>query len=148
MKKIFISTFAVMLVSFLAAPAFCLNAVVDVEKILVDYNKAREMNAQFERQNTQLRNYIINIQKQINDAKTPVEKKSIEDKYKAEVQKRTESLKTEQLQKVSTLEKEIYQAIDKVSGNKYEMVFVKNTVVKGGVDITQEVLNKLNSAIK
>ena len=49
---------------------------------------------------------------------------------------------------MSALEKEIYQAIDKVAANKYEMIFVKSMVVKGGVDITSEVINKLNSAGK
>ena len=54
----------------------------------------------------------------------------------------------QKLQKVSALEKEIYQAIDKVAANKYEMIFVKSMVVRGGVDITTEVINRLNSAGK
>ena len=148
MKKLFIATVMLFFVSIIAAPAFCANATVDIERILLEYSKARETNAQFERQNQQLKNYILNAQKQVNDAKTPVEKKTLEDKFRAEIKNRTDNLKNEQLKKVSALEKEIYQVIDKVSANKYEMVFVKSMVVRGGVDITTEVLNKLNSTGK
>ena len=90
----------------------------------------------------------MNAQQQVNDAKTPVEKKTLEDKFRAEIKNRSENLKNQQLQKVSALEKEIYQVIDKVSANKYEMVFVKSMVVRGGTDITTEVINKLNSSGK
>ena len=148
MKKLFVISAMVFFASVLAAPAFCANATVDIERILMEYNKARETNLQFERQNQQLKSYIINAQKQVEEAKTPVEKKTLEDKFRAEIKNRSENLKNQQLQKVSALEKEIYQVIDKVSAGKYEMVFVKNMVVRGGVDITTEVINKLNASGK
>ena len=44
MKKLFITIGLLFFASVFAAPVFCANATVDIERILMEYNKARETN--------------------------------------------------------------------------------------------------------
>ena len=96
MKK-FVLLLAMMLIT---APAFAAGkyASVDVDKILNGYSKTKTLNANFQKQEADIRVYMLDAQKKVVSAKTDAERKALEDKYGKELQTKMETIQKAKLE--------------------------------------------------
>ena len=134
------------LFAFLAIqPSFAVTATVDVDRILVEYSKARTAAEQFKGQEQIIQNLIIEGQQKIKATTSPVEKKNLQETYEKKLQAQAEKMKSEQIKKLQEIESDIYAAIQKVNNGKYDLILKKGATVYCANDITDEVLKKLNS---
>jgi len=114
--------------------------VVDVNKIFTNYSKAQELTTNIKVQET-------DAQKDIKLAKTPADKKKLEDKYTKLLEEKKVAFKTEKLQQLKGLEADILGAINvSVASKNIKYLFKKESMIVGGEDITSDVLSKLNSS--
>ena len=148
LKKLSIT--CVLVAAFIATqPAFSVTATVDIDKILLEYSKARTAAEQFKSQEQIIQNIIIEGQQKIKATTSPVEKKNIEATYEKRLQAQAERMKSEQIKKLQEIETDIQSAIQKVNNGKYDLILKKAATVYCANDITAEVLKKLNAnAIK
>lgn len=122
------------------------NGVVDLDKIRENYSVAQSLTAELKVKEGELQNFITDAQKQIQGAKTPVDKKNIEEKLGEQFNIKRAAIAKDQAEKWAKLEDDVIKAIKAVSDTKkLEMVFTKQMVITGGTDITEEVLAKLNT---
>lgn len=143
-------TFAILAVAATISLS-CLSAqaekigVIDLAKISAKYTKAQELASGMKNQEAEIQEKIANAQKKIQAAKSPVAKRNLEKKYKAQIDAAIEKIKDQNAKEVEEIDKNLTNAIDAVSKrNNLGIVINKQSVVHGGYDITDKVLNKLN----
>jgi len=123
--------------------------VVDLTKVIENYTKAQEVSADLKVKETELQKFIADAQKKINDAKTPLEKKNIEEKLSEEFNIKRNVFAKEQAEKWQQIEEEIIVKINEVSKEKnLELILNKQAVIIGGEEITEEVIKRLNESVK
>ncbi|MCQ2957934.1 MAG: OmpH family outer membrane protein [Candidatus Gastranaerophilales bacterium] len=126
-------------------PVFAATAMVDVDRVLFEYTKAKEAATQFQAQEKALENDLINAQNKVKAAKTPVEKKTLEETYDKQLRAKAEKIKNEQLKKLKEIDTEVMSTISKINANgKYDVILRKSATVYCKNDITDEVIRKLN----
>ena len=129
-----------------SSQVFAATAIVDVDRVMFQYTKAKTMAEQFRLKDEQLRKEIIDAQAKIKAAKTPVEKKSLEETYEKQLKTKAENLKIEELKKLKEIDTEVMNVINKINANgKYDLILKKSATVYCPNDITNEVLRMLNS---
>jgi len=125
------------------------TAVVDLDRIRENYTVAQDLTADMKVKEDELQSFIENAQKQIQAAKTEVEKRNLEEKLAAQFNVKRMAYAKDQSDKWSKVEETVLKSItDIVNAKKYDLVLNKQVVIYGGTDITDEVLNKLNGKSK
>jgi Skp family chaperone for outer membrane proteins len=121
------------------------TAIVDIDKIRENYSAAQELEADLKVKENELQNFITNAQKQIEEAKTPVEKKNLQDKLGEQFNIKRTAFAKDQAEKLTKIETDVLSAISTVATTqKYDLVLNKQIVLFGGTDISSQVLEKLN----
>jgi outer membrane protein len=145
--KGFVVTLAVLSIMSFSNMAHATDtAVVDLEKILGSYQKAQDVSADMKIQEAELQKFLADAEKQLQNAKSPVDKKNLEAKLSNEFKLKSDKYRDNQIQKWGEIENNIISSIKTVSANKkYDIVLKKSSVIIGGCDITDEVLNILNA---
>jgi len=119
--------------------------VVDVDRIYTDYAKAQNVSADMKVKEADLQKFLADAQKKLKETTSPVERKNLEDKLTLEFKNKAEKYKSYQIDQIKEIEKNVFDAIDSVSKtDKIDIVVVKQSVLTGGKDITDEVLTTLN----
>jgi len=122
--------------------------VVDLNKVIENYTKAQEVTADLKVKEAELQKFVVEAQKQLKEADTPVEKKNLEEKLGEQFNIKRQAFAKEQTQKWQEIEDEIFEQIEEMAKNKnLEMVFNQKSVIVGGVDITDEVIKQLNESV-
>jgi len=140
-KKIKLFAFLVMSFCIFASCSVQAKAgdfgVVDLTKVVDNYTESQKLTAELKVKESELQKFLIDAQNKVKNAKTPLEKKNLEEKLGEEFNiKRTAFIK-EQAEKWGVIENKILAEIDNFAKIKrFEMVFNKQSVIVGGVDIT------------
>lgn len=125
------------------------TAVVDLDKIRENYTKSQELTADLKVKETELQKFVVDAQKQIQEAKSPLEKKNLEEKLGEQFNIKRNAYAKDQAQKWGVIEDTVVKTIKAVSdAKKFDLVLNKQVVIDGGSDITDEVLAKLNTQAK
>ncbi len=131
-------------ISSLAANAESIG-VIDVSVISAKYNRAQELASNMKVQEADVQKKIADAQKKIKIAKSPVEQRNLEKKYKEEIDKSIDKIKDKNAKEIEAIDNDLTKAITTVSKQKnLGIILNKQAVVQGGVDITDEVLAILN----
>lgn len=148
MKKILVSIALMSMMLGLCSKSYAAGiAVVDLDKIRENYTAAQELTADLKVKETELQKFIAGAQKQIENAKTPLEKNNLQEKLTAQFNLKREAYAKDQLEKWAKIEENVVNAVKEVStSKKYEIVISKIVVINGGCDITEDVMAKLNSS--
>lgn len=121
------------------------NAVVDLDKIRENYTAAQELTAELQVKEAELQTFITDAQKQIQNAKTDVEKKNLEEKLGQQFNLKRNAYAKDQAEKWGKIETDVVNSVKDISASKkLDIVLNKQAVIFGGVDITEEVIKKLN----
>ena len=107
----------------LASPVFAAGkyASVDIEKVLNSYNKTSSLNARFQKDEANIRVYILDAQKKVVSAKTDAEKKNLENSYAKELQTKMSNLQKAKLEALKGLQVDIKAAIQSVAPYKADV---------------------------
>ena len=125
------------------------TAVVDLDKIRDNYTASQELSADLKVKETELQKFVANAQKQIQDAKTPLEKKNLEEKLGEQFNIKRNAYAKDQAVKWGIIEDKVVKSIKEISDlKKFDIVLNKQVVINGGFDITDEVIAKLNTQTK
>jgi len=135
--------------SFIAAlmvvsPVFAETAVVDADRILMEYTKAKNAAVQFQSQEKTLQNAIVDAQNKIKNTKSPVERKNLEETYNKKLKAQAEKMQKAQFEKLKEINNDVMTAIDKVNAGRYDLILKKSATLYSKNDITNDVLNRLN----
>lgn len=139
--------FASLLVfSFLALPSIASDfGYIDMAELMAGYKKAQNLAADASVKEAELQTFLADAKKRLKTTSSPVERKNLETKLTKEFQAKTESFKTSQLKEWKAIDDEVFTTIKTVAGEKeLDSVLNKQAVFYGGIDITKDVLKKLN----
>ena len=121
------------------------TAVVDLDKIRENYTVSQELSADLKIKESELQKFVADAQKQIQEAKTPLEKKNLEEKLGEQFNIKRNAYAKDQSQKWGVIEDTVVKSIKEVAASKkFDLVLNKQVVIDGGSDITDEVIKKLN----
>jgi Skp family chaperone for outer membrane proteins len=119
--------------------------VIDLNKILQNYTKSESARVDLKSKKADLQKFVENARKIVEAAKTTTAKKSLEDKYNAELKQKVNAINADQTKKVQEIQTNIYSAIQSVAAQKQiSTVLSKESVIMGGQDFTDEVIKVLN----
>ena len=125
------------------------TAVVDLDKIRENYTVSQELSADLKIKESELQKFVADAQKQIQEAKTPLEKKNLEEKLGEQFNIKRNAYAKDQAQKWGMIEDSVVKSIKEISVfKKFDLVLNKQVVIDGGSDITDEVIKKLNAQAK
>jgi outer membrane protein len=131
-----------------AAPANSSDiGVVDFQKVVQSYAKAKDFAAQDESKKKELKDVRDSLATQLKDAenKSPVEKKALEDKLNEQFSVKLKEYRTWAVTQDEALRKSIDTAVQAVAKEQnVSMILIKPAVVQGGRDLSEEVIKKLN----
>lgn len=145
LKKIFITLAIISMVSFSGLHSFADTGVVDLDKVINNYSKYLDFAADMKVKQADVEKFVADTNIQLKDAKTPLEKKNLEEKATKDYEDRIQSIKENQIKQLKEIEDNVYSVIEKTSKcKKIDMVFNKSSVLYGGVDLTDEVIATLN----
>jgi len=117
-------------------------AVVDVERISVSVKSAAALKAAREGQLERLRIMQEEADKQVNAEEDTENKQKLSDMYAIEINSKKEQYDQQYAAALKALNQTIYQAINEVAKSKnIKVIFSPNSVVQGGEDITQDVID-------
>ncbi|OGI00177.1 MAG: hypothetical protein A2Y25_00320 [Candidatus Melainabacteria bacterium GWF2_37_15] len=123
--------------------------VVDLNKVIDNYTEAQKVAADLKVKENELQGFVEDAQKKVKEAKSPVEKKNLEEKFSEEFNIKRNAYVKSQSEKWDTIESNILKGIQEIyTRKKLEMVFNKQSVIVGGTDITDELIKNLNETVK
>lgn len=135
----------------LTTPAFAADkyASVDIDKVLKGYKKTAVINQQIQKQEADIRVFIVDAQKSVVAATTDADRKKLEDKYSKELKAKMEKLQKDKISALQGLEKDVRNAIN-AEGKKgtYALILTSNNALYGAVDISDSIIKTLNTTSK
>ena len=147
MKKLYTIGIGALIIGLIVGVFFCpcepKIAVIDVNKVAASYPKLSLV----KRENTlrigELSQWLEATQKQIDAEKNKEKKADMIKHTQALAQQKKAAIQQEHSQKTIEISNEITDIITKVAKkNGYKIVFSKTSVITGGNDITEKVLEK------
>lgn len=143
MKKLF--TLIALLA--LAAPVFAADqyASVDIDKVLRAYKKTAVINDTFQKQEADIRVFIVDAQKSVVGATNEADRKKLEDKYGKELKAKMDKLQQDKIKALQGIEADVKKAIA-TEGKKgtYALILTSNNALYGAVDISDSIVKTLN----
>lgn len=144
MKKLF--TLIALLA--LATPVFAADkyASIDIDKVLKGYKKTATINDTIQKQEADIRVFIVDAQKNVVGATNDADRKKLEEKYAKELKVKMDKLQKDKIAALQGLEKDVKKAID-TEGKKgiYALILTSNNTLYGAEDISESIIKNLNT---
>ncbi|HIZ28037.1 MAG TPA: OmpH family outer membrane protein [Candidatus Adamsella sp.] len=122
---------------------------IELSKVLKNYTYAQQISTEVKNKDIEIQKFMTEANQKINNAKSPVEKKNLEQKYSAEFKAKLTAFQDYQVDKQKEVENNIINAVKLVAKEqKLDAVFTSGVLLYGGVDISGNVVLKLNSLKK
>jgi Skp family chaperone for outer membrane proteins len=124
--------------------------VVDLDKIMSNYNKAQSVMADIKVREAELRKLQADYSKQLEDArkadpKSPVASSQLEKDLTAKLSAKVNEYRDWTATQQKTIDMALETSIrDAAKARNVEVVISKQAVFQGGVDITNDILSRLN----
>ena len=146
MKK-FISLLLLLIGISLTSSAFAANiGYIDFKRVGSEYYYAQKVYKELDNKYLDLQQYSIEVGKQYKTIDSPIAKKNFEEKTQKEFAAKREALEKLQIQKEDEIYNRVMTAARTIANErKIEAVFDKNAVFIGGVDLTDDVIRRLNA---
>ncbi len=131
----------------------CVNAATigyaDFDKVLNDYSFARNAYKEIDNKSAELRQYALDKDKQFKAIESPIQKKTFEDQVQKEFAAKAEKINTLTAQKEKTIRDNVLAACKSVAVSKKLDAIVDSSVIyAGGVDVTNDIIQILNTPKK
>ena len=116
-------------------------AVIDINEIVNKSAQVQSFKNDVAAKNNELNQWLKTSQEEVDAEEDKAKKKELLQKYNAEYTQKRDEISNEYLAKIQVIDKDINNAITQTAKEKgYKSVVVKNVVIYGGDDITDEVI--------
>ena len=150
MKKIkfILTTMLIMLAVNLTANAGTIG-YADFGKVLNDYSFARNAYKDIDNKLTELQQYAIDKEKQFKAIDSPIQKKTFEDQVQKEFRAKEDRIYDLKTQKEKVIRDNVMAACKSVAAaKKLDVILDYGVVYAGGVDVTNDIIQYLNTQKK
>ncbi|OGI01955.1 MAG: hypothetical protein A2Y25_03015 [Candidatus Melainabacteria bacterium GWF2_37_15] len=145
--KLFVTALAVAIVLLVTnTTAFAEQKIglVDMEKVLNNYDKAKAAQADLQANQEELQKMLIDAKKQIDNAKSDKDKEKLQQEIADKITQKSKTFKENFTQKWEVVENNVLSTIKQVADSEdYTLVMDKQSVIAGGDDITDKVMSAL-----
>ena len=118
---------------------------VDYSKVLLNYQYAKVAMTEVENKNIEIEKYLEAKEKEYNKTESAVQKKKIEDSVKSEMPVKEQAFQEFKAKKEEDVFNRIHAVSEKIRMEKgLDAVLDIRSVFSGGVDITDDLIKKLN----
>ena len=122
--------------------------VVDFDKIVDNYSKVKSVSNEISDRYAEIQRYSLDKEREYKKLSTPLERKNFEETVARELSKKQEAYLKLKERKEAEIDTSIKAAIKQVAmESKVTTVVEKSVVFFGGIDLTQKVVQKLNSPV-
>lgn len=147
-KKLYILLFSILCIQPNLAVTPYKIAYIDSARILEEYSEAKKLLVEIAEAEKQLNQKIIAKRQEIEKAKaqkkTETEIQMMAEKIRLELEPEAKKIEEDSARKSKIIEDKVDQIIkDYAAKNKYDIVMIKEAVLNGGVDITNDILKLL-----
>ena len=119
-------------------------AVVDVQKVINSSSDVISLRQRAQQRTQKLEKWLVSVREDVNKQKTQKEKDKLTQKYNTEFAQKRQIIRREnaaEMQKIGIKIKELISKTAKSGG--FDIIFPKNSILDGGVDITDRVLKSM-----
>ena len=146
--KFILTSLLIMFAANLSANAATIG-YADFQKVLTDYKYARTAYKDIDNKLMELQQYVIDKEKQFKTIESPIQRKTFEDQIQKEFKAKEERVYNLKVQKEKEIQNNILAASKAVAtSKKLDVVLDYSVVYAGGVDVTNDIIQYLNSAKK
>ena len=146
--KFILTSLLIMFAANLSANAATIG-YADFQKVLTDYKYARTAYKDIDNKLMELQQYVIDKEKQFKTIESPIQRKTFEDQIQKEFKAKEERVYNLKVQKEKEIQNNILAASKAVAtSKKLDVVLDYSVVYAGGVDVTNDIIQHLNSPKK
>lgn len=121
----------------------------DFQKVIADYTYARNAYKDIDNKLLELQQYVIDKDKQFKAIESPIQKKTFEEQIQKEFKAKEERIYNLKTQKEKTIRDNVLAASKAVAtAKKLDVVLDYGVVYAGGVDVTNDIIQYLNTQKK
>ena len=121
----------------------------DFQKVLTEYKYARNAYKDIDNKLMELQQYVIDKEKQFKTIESPIQRKTFEDQIQKEFKAKEERVYNLKVQKEKEIQNNILAASKAVAtAKKLDVVLDFSVVYAGGVDVTNDIIQHLNTVKK
>ena len=141
-KRLFSLVFFIMFLTMGVASADTTKiAVVDVQKVVASSKQVKTLKDEQYKKATELEKWLKVVKNDISKQSSEENKQKLIKKYDLELAKKREVISKDYNKKLNEIDLSVSQTIVNYAKSKgYDIVLAKNTVLFGGIDITNEIL--------
>ena len=142
MKKIF----AILCLLFLSAPSFAAGVgYINYEKVAAEYQFAKASMREIETKGREIENYLKAKEAEFNKLETPLQKQKFQETVQAELKTKEQAFNDFRVRREEQVYQRIHGVAEKIRLEKgLDVLLDARGVFSGGVDITDDLIQKLN----
>lgn len=119
---------------------------IDYEKVAQNYHYAKTTMREIETKGNEIQQFLINKEREFDKIESPVQKKKFEESVRAELQTKELAFNDFRNKKEEDVYNRIHAVTEKIRLEKgLDAILDMRSVFSGGVDITDALIQKLNS---
>ena len=121
----------------------------DFERVISEYSFAKNAYKEIDGKSAELRQYALDKDKQFKAIESPLQKKNFEEQVQKEFAAKAEKINTLTMQKEKVIKDNIISACKSVaSSKKLDAVLDSSVIYAGGIDVTNDIIQYLNTSKK
>ena len=146
--KFILTALLIMFAANLSANAATIG-YADFQKVISDYTFARNAYKDIDNKLLELQQYVIDKDKQFKAIESPIQKKTFEEQIQKEFKAKEERIYNLKTQKEKTIRDNVLAASKAVAASKkLDVILDYGVVYAGGVDVTNDIIQYLNTQKK
>ena len=146
--RFILTALLIMLAANLSANAATIG-YADFQKVISDYTYARNAYKDIDNKLLELQQYVIDKDKQFKAIESPIQKKTFEEQIQKEFKAKEERIYNLKTQKEKTIRDNVLAASKAVAtAKKLDVILDYGVVYAGGVDVTNDIIQYLNTQKK
>lgn len=142
MKKLL----AILCLVFLSAPSFAAGVgYINYEKVAAEYQFAKASMREIETKGREIENYLKAKEAEFNKLETPLQKQKFQETVQAELKTKEQAFNDFRMRREEQVYQRIHGVAEKIRLEKgLDILLDARGVFSGGVDITNDLIQKLN----
>ena len=133
--------------ALVSAPCFADGlGYINYEKVLSNYDLAKNVARELDAKGMELQQYLMDKEKQYKNIDSPINKKNFEDQVQKDFKAKNDEFTKLKMKRAEEVENNILKATQAVAAEKrIDVVLDYRVIFTGGTDLSQDVINYLNS---
>lgn len=146
--RFILSALLIMVATNLSANAATIG-YADFQKVISDYSYARNAYKDIDNKLLELQQYVIDKDKQFKAIESPIQRKTFEEQIQKEFKAKEDRIYNLKTQKEKTIRDNVLAASKAVAAaKKLDVILDYGVVYAGGVDVTNDIIQYLNTQKK